>query len=309
MAEFSPSAAAFSGFGLVRRRPGAVAAWAVALLVFGLAVWAAMFALGLPTAIHAAFLQAENPQDPAVALKAMQTLLPLQGGLALLELAFYPILISAVLRTFLDPRPRPFGGISFGADELRMLWLIIRLCIVFVVVEIVSLLAGMIAAMLIVMLGRIVHPPEIVFVLLHTVVLLAVFASLIYVMVRLSLATVVTAAEKRRGLRGSWRLTKGHFWSLFGAYVLTAFIVLACEALLLAAMLAVVGIGLFVTHTSLLDAFKVVLNPGSNPTLIVVVLVGNAAVVWFFAALFAVMFGPSVEAYRAFSALPKPTAS
>ena len=305
MAKFSPSDAAFSGFALVKERPGAVAAWAVALLVFSAAIWALMIGLGLPTAIQTIWPQGPNTHDPAVARKAIQTLLPIQGGLLLLELVFYPILISAILRTFLDSRRRPFGGLRLGADELRMLWMIIRMCFVFWVIELISIVAAVVVGVLIVILLTAAHSPAILASLAHTLVLLLVFGWLFYVMVRFSLAIVVTAAEKRRGLRRSWLLTKGHFWSLFGAYILTFFIVMACEAVIMAVMLGIVGMGLIFTHVGLLDAFKALLNPGSNPTIAALFLVGNVALVWLGAALFAVMFGPSVAAYRAFSASSK----
>jgi hypothetical protein len=307
MVGFSASEAAFSGFRLVRARPGAVAAWAIALLLFGLVIWAAMFALGFPRTLQAIWPPGQTAQDPAVMQRTMRTLLPMEGGLMLLELLFYPILISAVLRTFLDPRPRLFGGIRVGADELRMLWLIIRMGLVLWLIDFVSILVGVVASVLVTFLVRAAHPPAILDFLPHTLILLLVFAWIVYVKVRFSLALVVTAAEKRRGLRRSWRLTKGHFWPLLGSYILMFFIVLVCEAVILTAMLAIIGIGLVVTHVSPLDAFKALLNPGSNPTVLAVFWVANAAMIWFFAALFAVMFGPSVEAYRAFSA-PKAAA-
>ena len=50
-------------------------------------------------------------------------------------------------------------------------------------------------------------------------------AALIYVAVRLSLAPALTFESRRINLLGSWALTRGRFWPLLGAYVLTVALV------------------------------------------------------------------------------------
>ena len=50
----------------------------------------------------------------------------------------------------------------------------------------------------------------------------ACFYSVI-ILVRLSLAAPISFSEKRFTLLASWAATKGNFWPLFGAYVLTIF--------------------------------------------------------------------------------------
>nr|QQZ51743.1 hypothetical protein JKL49_13035 [Phenylobacterium glaciei] len=49
---------------------------------------------------------------------------------------------------------------------------------------------------------------------------LALAVAMIWAGVRLLLATPMTFAEHRIAILDSWRLTKGHFWSLFGMTIL-----------------------------------------------------------------------------------------
>src|SRR5262249_14515939 len=65
-----------------------------------------------------------------------------------------------------------------------------------------------------------------------------VFLTVGVFMVRFSLAPVATFAERRIVVLDSWRLTRGHFWSLLGAYALTFFCFLVVGLLIVAIFFA-----------------------------------------------------------------------
>lgn len=84
-------------------------------------------------------------------------------------------------------------------------------------------------------------------VLLGVVVALALLAAWIYVWVRLSLASPLTFATRRINLFGSWRLTRGIFWPMLGAYLVAGILAIVVSLLILAisaAVSAAVGGGL-----------------------------------------------------------------
>jgi hypothetical protein len=56
--------------------------------------------------------------------------------------------------------------------------------------------------------------------LVATLVGFATIALMIWIGVRLSLATPMSFGERRIAIRESWRLTQGHFWSILGMLVL-----------------------------------------------------------------------------------------
>jgi len=126
---------------------------------------------------------------------------------ALFWIAVLTILWAAAFRAVFFPEQRRFAYLRVGMDELRLLGTSL---VLFVGGYIVALIIGGIAigigyaaggGMIAVVLG------------------LILFCALVWVATRVSPAGAMTILERKVVIGPAWRLTRGAFWRLFGAYV------------------------------------------------------------------------------------------
>lgn len=294
MANFSATDCAFAGFRLMRERPKVILAWAVFLLLASLLSSAILIAFGAGQAMaDLQALQASDNEDPAVVMHALSQLGPLLAVLPVLNLGIYAVLLAAANRAFLRPGDKALGAFRFGRDELRVAGLMILMFLVWLgylvavaflgtlIVTIAQFLGGTLAA------------------LLEIILIVGSFAGVLYGWVRLSLALPMTVDQGEIILFRSWKLTHGHFWHLFGAYLLTA-VVLVVVALLM----FIVSVGLLAATAALMGgrigdlprmmqpnatSFAAYFTPG-----VFLFVVLNALIS---AALLAIWAGPPAEAY------------
>ena len=217
---FSASEAALEGFRIVRREPGTVAVWAVLLMIFS----AVLMALLLPTLrdLLANVPTPGAPVSPATMNPAAQ--MALFGDVGRLYLTMLPIYLvfmsiftGAVYRAVLRPQEKGLARLMLGGDELRLLGFFVLFVLLICAFSILLTLAGVLGM---VGVGLALKKSPAAWGLGLVVFYLVFVVAYAWLMVRLSLAGPMTFDQKRIRIFGSWKLTKGHFWPLFGCYLL-----------------------------------------------------------------------------------------
>jgi hypothetical protein len=144
-------------------------------------------------------------------------------GIYLLMIAIVIVLNAAIFRAALHPEQREASYLRVGMDELRLFGLLLLLGIAFFIAFVVVALVINIGVFGLMAMGRI----GMVFsALLAIAGYIATLAAIIFFVVRLASAGPLTILRKRITIGEAWRLTRGHFWSLFGAYAVVAVILI-----------------------------------------------------------------------------------
>jgi hypothetical protein len=288
MASFSPTDVAFEGFRLTRERPRAVVAWASCYLVFTFAVaLVADLTLGARSqALLGDFQRAAS--DPAAFWAAAQKLAPFFLAGLPLSLAFQSIFTCAVYRAVLRPRDARTGYLRLGMDEVRM-------CVLNVIL---SLLWGAIifAVLMVTILAADTAGTTATsgMVLLGDAATLVMVGGGITVLVRISLAGPITFAERRLRIFESWRLTRGSFWRLFWAYLLTFLLGIVVLLLMLLILNAAAGVIAQVSGVPL-DSLS---NVSPNPLIVLGFFVYQAATVVVLTCFWVVWKAAPAQAYK-----------
>ncbi|HST36978.1 MAG TPA: hypothetical protein VLK25_10170 [Allosphingosinicella sp.] len=222
-------------FGLIRARFGSVLVWG---LIYSLGV----FALGyFMIASMMPMMAIDQNADPSVAMGAIGSFF---GRLMLFYFAFfclYNVLRTAAQRAMLRPRESGFASLRPGRDELRQIGLSIILAILFGVVYLIAAFILGIVAVAVGVGGGLGAPGGSAAAgaglgLVMILGILAIFCLMMFLWVRMSLAYPLTLLRGHIVLGEAWQLSRGHFWTLFGAYLvlmLTVFgISIALSALL-----------------------------------------------------------------------------
>jgi hypothetical protein len=225
METFSISDAAFTGFRIARERPRAVAVWAGIQLIASLALGGTMVVMAGPAFRRLTDLRAVAAMDPSQLTALFQELAPTYAVVLVYLLVFNSVLYGVMNRTVFRPADDRFGYFRLGVDELRQFALLLLTFLVVMVVDIAAAVTAGLAAVIVALMFR----PAAGLIVALTV--LAGVCAVVFVLVRLSLASAQTFATGRVNLFGSWALTRGRFWSILGTYVLA--LALGCVVLLL----------------------------------------------------------------------------
>lgn len=210
---FSASDAAFEGFRVVRRHPFALVFWAL-LYVF---VFGGVFALVGGSVVNlmasATRLEAAGGSPTWADMQPlMQSYMTILAVAVPLFLVVSAVLTSAISRAVLRPGSSAFGYMRLGADEMRVLAVTIVIALVMVVT--MGVFGFLIGGAYAVASGTSAGG------LIVAVLCVAAICAYVWIMVRLSLAVPITIAERRIAVFDSFRMTKGHFWSLLGMALL-----------------------------------------------------------------------------------------
>lgn len=210
MAQFSAVEAATEGFRLMRRRPGMTAAWILAWMVLAFGPVIALCAVFMPH-LHDWLSELKNLSANGAGdhFDTFRTVFfSMMAPWLLWYLAAETIITAAIYRAVLEPRNSTFAYLRLGMDEVRLF--LLRILLFFLLIFFWCLLiGGCIAVFAAAQSASGGAAPWID----AAAVLLATMIG-VYVPVRLSLAGPMTFARKRIEVFGSWRRTRGRFWSL-----------------------------------------------------------------------------------------------
>jgi len=208
MTGFSPSEAALEGFRLTRERPATMLAWAVFYILGVVVIGALMLvSLGGPFIDFVKKGGFSNFDYQGLADVLERSWLAFVGLVGVIFL-FSSVLLAGVYRLVIRPNEPGLAHLRFGADELRLtvvslaLFFLGIICFAFVnvvgagVAQQSGMLAGILAA-------------------------IVVAAPMIFMGVRLMLVTPMTFATGKLAFRDGWAISKGHFWSLLGMFLLS----------------------------------------------------------------------------------------
>jgi hypothetical protein len=197
------------GFGLLRRRPLAVLVWG---LIYAAVMVGMMFVMRPLFAAQASAMQPDG--DPRAMMASLGAMI---GRIFLMELVMlmvFTVLMTAAQRAVLRPAEPGFASIRLGMDEVRMFALTLLVFIgSYIGFVILAMVLGMIAALLATAVG--VGAAGVAML----VAMLVAFGIFIWFEVRLCLAFPLTLLRRKIIIGESWRLTRGRFWTLFGAFL------------------------------------------------------------------------------------------
>ena len=202
-------------FGFVRANVRSILVWSGLLVLLSLA------SMALMRPFYAQ--QLAEPQGGTLPM-------PHLGMFGLVMILFFVVFLvqyAAVFRAVLFPEQSRFAYLRLGMDELRLLGTMLILAIgggaaSSIFIAILAIIVGLLS----VALGV---GSTVVFTVVLTV---AVFAALIYFWVRLSLAGPLTILQRKIVIGPAWRASRGHFWGLFGAYLVISLLIFAAYCLI-----------------------------------------------------------------------------
>jgi hypothetical protein len=202
-----------------------------------IAVWGAIiFAMGLLSML----LMAPFYQAQLAAAEGGTPQVPNLGGfflLLLLMLVGFVILWAAVFRAVLFPERKTFFYLRVGMDELRLFATVL---VVFVGGYIVVLIGSVILGTVLALLGRLVG--GVVGAGLATVLsMIVIFCATVWAAVRISPCGPLTIFRQKVVIGPAWRLTRGAFWRLLGAYLLLTVMLIAIYLVVFAVQFGLAG--------------------------------------------------------------------
>lgn len=279
MTKFSPSESALEGFRITRERPGTILVWSLVYFVGIMIIAMIMLSALGPDFIK--FVQKGGLESgDASAYGAMLQKHKFSFLLVIvISIALMSVLMGGIYRLALRPSEKGLAHLRLGADELRL-----------TIVNLALFTVGLLFLVLTYTATAVGGP-------LGALVSLVLAVGLIWAGVRLLLATPMTFAEHRIAIVDSWKLTKGHFWSLFGMTILA--IIFYVMVWLLFSIISAATV-------ALAGGQDAIANPGNLAPLAIVAFIATLIVQLLLPILQVVMiYSPLAEAYRELTGAPR----
>ena len=295
MAAIAVAEAATAGFGLIRRRPGAVLIWGAVRTLYSICAFgliAPLFISRFEDIIRRASTGVTTPPD----LSSMMALQSANLLLSFVGLFLGAVLSCAVFRAVLKPEEGRLAYLRLGAAEAFLFMLSFGVAILFIV----AVFVVVIPLTMVVVIAALVHAGGVA-VMVAVAGGIALFALLIFVLLRLSIAGPMMVEDGKFHLMDAWALTRGRVSDLFLIGVLLVVILIVIEVVLGAFALAI-GLAFLGEAAGSLAAIQgLFARPPAEifailaPGLIVVGLVAVPV----FGCLWAILAAPWATAYRA----------
>jgi len=245
MPEFSIKEAALTGFRFARENPGAILVWALVSII-GTAIYYLIFVSMAGEAIVQMQALQEQAQTDPQAVDPGQMFSAMGQMMTGTFVGFIPLFVASVMitaaatRAILRPEARGLGFVRFGADELRLIAVLIVVGILLGLIYFVGTIVSGIIAFAVIGAGGGGPPapgelPAGMMAALLPPMLLAGLIML-YVYSRFSLAPPLTLDRRAINIFSSVAMTKGRSGRVFRTYLL---------ALLLYLVVAILGACIF----------------------------------------------------------------
>ncbi|MDB5438759.1 MAG: conserved transrane protein [Caulobacteraceae bacterium] len=245
MAKLSTTSAFAAGFRLIGRAPLAPLIWGALNGLAILPIQAIQLIYVWPNMLrgYGQMIESSRLGQPLPASAFTQS-----PGMTLLPLLFMPLVLfiwamvgAAATRAVLEPQDRRFFYLRLGKQELWLMLVLLVQVILFYVGLIIMMILGIGVAALVIGLAVASHiAPLIVIASLAGVAAgFALPLSVLWVLMRFSLAGPMTVHDREFRLFESWQFTKGNGWKLVGLAVLLVFAMIGFEILFFGAIGAI----------------------------------------------------------------------
>ncbi len=302
MASFSVSDAAGAGFQLIGRKPLSVFVWGLFAIVVGVLPFLAIMGSAMGPMIELARqarLHPETPPDAALMGPAYGHMMFVNPLMQLLSLAVRTMLAAAVFRAVLEPKNNAFAYLRLGMQEV---WMVLVSIVEAILIGIGLVFAILAAVAIDVILFKMMDQP---FAAILAVVLgLLIAFGFIWVVLRLSMATPMSFAERNFRLFESWAFTRGQAGNLFLLALLLVVILFVVEIVVLGvlAVPAMIFIGPHMTTpqamSGTMEAFfkqsPQAMLQSAAPAIVIFVLIGSFLI----GAVQAIFIAPWAAAYK-----------
>lgn len=288
---------AFAGIEIIKKNPLAVLVWGLVYLVVSVVSSVLLVLMAGPALTALQNYQTTPDADPMQVFGYMGNLAPAYLIVIVLGLFISAILQCAVFRSQLQPGAGGFAFLKLGGDEFRLFLVTILWGLAFFLFYVLFLIGVGLSIALVSVIGQ--FSPFLSGILIFGLIV-AGFILFFYILSRWSLATVQSFAEKKISIFGSFKLTKGQGWKLFGGYVLLGLVMIIIMIIVYSVVFALMvgtsgGWTQAIAQMTRPDLSS--LNALMTPMFLVQALMGGLLTGGFYA----LIYGASAAAYSALS--------